>query len=151
GHAAPKRHRARWARVRRCSRTLDDLAPPAAIGRWFEDLVGQAVRVEDISHGEWRADLPAGARPPCWPAMERRKVRLTTSSGTYIARFAGLGGLGEEKLRTGRLLGGAGYTAEPLALRRGFLLERWLLGVPLTRADVADPRFGRTLADYLAF
>src|SRR5690606_8228176 len=115
GLAAPERRRASWARARRLFKTLDDLASPAQIGRWFEDLTGEPSRAEDISGGRWRADLPAGARPPGWPALERRKIRLATPSGTYVARFAGLGGLGEEKLRVGRRLGEADFTAEPLA------------------------------------
>src|SRR5690606_26178226 len=41
GLAAPERRRASWARARRLFKTLDDLASPAQIGRWFEDLTGE--------------------------------------------------------------------------------------------------------------
>lgn len=143
--------RATWARSRRVVRTLDDLASPATIAGWFEDVAGEALRIEDLSHGGWRRDLPPAAWPPIWPSQERRKLRLTTPSGVYLARFAGLGACGEEKLRTSRLLFAAGFTAEPLCLLHGFLLERWLPGAPPTAAQVRSPAFRRKVAAYLDF
>ena len=151
GPVAQARHRTRWSRARRLVKTLDDIAPPEAIGRWFEDLTGPVECVEDLSDGRWRKDLPIGAWPPVWGASERRKFRLTTASGVFLARFAGLGRGGDEKFTRAKALHAAGFVAEPMALRHGFLLERWLEGRPL-----ASPSGGRAallgrLGDYLRF
>jgi hypothetical protein len=151
GHHAPARRQALWANSRRLVRTLDDLAPPATIAGWFEGDVGEASGVEDLSHGGWRRDLPLAAWPPIWPGQERRKLRLTTPSGVYLARFAGLGACGEQKLQTARLLSAAGFSPEPLSLRQGFLLERWLPGAPPTPAQIRTPAFQHRLAAYQSF
>ncbi|WP_395672401.1 hypothetical protein [Phenylobacterium sp.] len=145
GPQASPRHRVRWGAVTKVHRTLDDLLAEAPIAEMFADLIGEAVRVEDLSGGAWRRDLPEPLWPPVFPGQERRKFRLTSRHGVFLARFAGLGGVGEEKFETAARLAGAGYTAEPLAFRHGFLLERWLGGQPWR----AGPPPG--LADYLAF
>ena len=62
------------------------------------------------------------AWPPVIAFQERRKFRLTTDSGVYLARFAGLGGIGEAKLARARALAAASFAPAPIALRRGFLL-----------------------------
>lgn len=146
GPEASPAHRARWASVRRAVATLDDLIVAEPIAGWFEDLTGPAA-VEDLSGGAWRATTPG--RPPAHPAMERRKFRLTSSAGTFIARFAGLGRTGEAKLQRARVLHAAGFAPEPLALRRGFLLQRWTDGELLDPTD--RPAFLAHLARYLAF
>lgn len=145
GPAAQARHRDRWRGARRLVRQLEDIAPPSALAGWFDDLTGGVERVEDLSHGGWRAALPAAERPPIWAASERRKFRLTAASGTYLARFAGLGRLGAAKLERARALHAAGFAAEPLALTHGFLLERWIDGTPLQGDDAAPPRLGEYL------
>ncbi len=82
---------------------------------------------------------------------ERRKFRLTGAGGRVLARFAGLGAIGEEKLAAARLLHAAGLTPEPLALRRGFLLERWIEGDRLDTASASgEPPVGH-LGRYLGF
>jgi hypothetical protein len=84
--------------------------------------------VEELSGGAWREAWPDADRPPANPSQERLKFRLTTASGVWLARFAGLGAVGEAKFERARALHRAGFTPEPLALRRGFLLERWETG-----------------------
>jgi hypothetical protein len=137
--------RARWRSATRLVATADDVLAPQGLARLFGDLIGPADRIEDLSAGQWLGDLPAAARPPSWPARERIKLRLTTSAGTFIARFAGLGRFGADKLVRARALHAAGFTPEPLALRRGFLLERWVSGRPL---EVSVRRHS-TLIDHL--
>ena len=104
---------------------------PEAVARRFADLTGPAT-AEDLSAGAWRRDGPA---LPATPAVERMKVRLAGrapgSGGRFLARFAGLGATGTAKLVAARRLHAAGFCPEPLALRSGFLLERWVEGAPL--------------------
>jgi hypothetical protein len=134
GTRASPAHRARWAEARRAPAT--SLVDPVTAAGWFADILGPVDRAEDISGGAWRQDLAEGARPPACPTNERLKFRLTTGASRYVARFAGLGAVGEEKLATARELHAAGFIPEPLALRRGFLLERWVEG---TRLGVGVP------------
>lgn len=145
GPAAQARHRERWRRARRKVRVLDDVAPPAALAGWFDDLTGGAERIEDLSHGGWRAALAPDRRPPIWAAGERRKFRLATPTGIYVARFAGLGHLGAAKRDRAEALHAAGFGPEPVALRHGFLLERWIDGAPLRGPAAAPPRLGEYL------
>lgn len=125
GPQADPRHRARWARAARPVATFDDLVVEAPLAGWFEDLTGPIQRIEDLSGGAWRRAPQFRRAPPAHPMQERRKFLLHTASGRWLARFAGLGWLGESKLDRAKALHSAGFTPEPLALRRGFLLERW--------------------------
>jgi hypothetical protein len=149
GPQASARHRGRWGRARRLVKTLDDLTARDPLPGWFADEVGSALISEDLSGGVWRRDWPEEARPPAIPAMERRKVRFRTASGRYVARFAGLAGEGAAKLERARTLHAAGFGPEPIALSRGFLLERWVDGDRLD-AGLDRSAFLRQLADYLA-
>jgi hypothetical protein len=150
GPEASVRHRAMWAGAGRAVRTLDDLTARDPLPGWFADEVGTAVVAEDLSAGGWRRDWPEDRRPPAVVAMERRKVRFRTASGRYVARFAGLGGEGAAKFARAQRLHAAGFGPQPIALRRGFLLERWVDGPD---PDIGSDRAGflRRLAGYLAF
>jgi hypothetical protein len=147
-HADP-RHRARWARARRPVATFDDLVAETPLAQWFADLTGPVSLVEDLSGGVWRNAIAAEARPPAHTAQERLKYRLHTASGTWLAKFAGLGAAGDAKLDRARALHRAGFSPEPLALRRGFLLERWEDGSSI--AGIPRERLVDQLAAYLAF
>ncbi|CAN7617154.1 hypothetical protein LJR219_004746 [Phenylobacterium sp. LjRoot219] len=151
GPAAQPRHRERWRTVRRIVKVLDDIAAPTALASWFDDLTGGAEQIDDLSHGGWRAALAPGQRPPTWAASERRKFRLTGRSGTYVARFAGLGREGLAKIERAQALHAVGFGAEPLALRHGFLLERWIDGRPLLGPPPDRAATLRRLGDYLRF
>jgi hypothetical protein len=150
GPHASTRHRERWSRARRLVRTLDDLAARDPVPGWFEAEIGQAERVQDISGGAWRAAWPLERWPPVVDVLERRKVRIQTASGDYSARFAGLGRYGEAKFARAQALHAAGFAPEPIALRRGFLLERWIPGEP-PHTSVLSEGFLRHLGKYLAF
>jgi hypothetical protein len=128
GPRATAGHRARWRRSRRLVSTLDDLIAAEPLAAWFADLVGEVSTVQDLSGGLWRLRGGTARRAPTWAAQERRKFRLTAASGVYLARFAGLGQLGQAKFERAQALHAAGFTPEPVGLRRGFLLERWARG-----------------------
>ncbi|HEX3699831.1 MAG TPA: hypothetical protein VHV27_04070 [Phenylobacterium sp.] len=151
GPQASARHRVRWATAERPVRTFEDLTQDDPLAGWFGDLIGPVVAVEDLCAGAWRRLRPPQTWPPVAASQERRKYRLLTGEGAYVARFAGLGAVGAAKLARARLLAAEGFVPEPLALRRGFLLEPWLTGGPLDPAETRRPRFLANLARYLGF
>ncbi|MGY0782593.1 hypothetical protein ACW7BC_32400 [Azospirillum argentinense] len=158
GPHSSDRHRRRWAEAVRPVIGFDELAhaahgPVPPLKRWFEDTLGPAVApLRDLSGGAWRtvsADLAADVAadwPPVHAQQERRKFLLRTASGPWLLKFAGLGRLSEAKLDRARVLHQAGFTTEPIALRHGFLAERWLDG-----AQPPSTMPLKRLADYLLF
>ena len=147
GPRAAPAHRRRWERARRLPATGG--AEPGAVLAWFADHAGPGARAEDLSGGGWRRDLPAALWPPAAPVGERVKIRIAGPRGRFLARFAGLGDTGAAKLAAARRLHAAGFAPEPLALRHGFLLERWVEGTPLPAA--AGTAMIARLARYLGF
>lgn len=128
GPEAQPAHRARWASATKRPATFEGLLDDEPLAGWFEDLTGPIGKIEDLSGGAWARGQPDA--PPIHAALERRKFRLTSDRGVWLARFAGLGALGEAKLGRARTLARAGVAPEPLGLRRGFLIERWIDGAP---------------------
>jgi len=125
--AAPE-DRARWGATARRPATFERLVDQEPLAGWFADLTGPIGMIEELSAGAWarhRTDAP-GVNP----VLERRKYRIRSDRGVWLAKFAGLGALGEAKLARARTLARAGVVPEPLGLRRGFLLERWEVGEP---------------------
>jgi hypothetical protein len=119
GPQASAAHRARWERAPRAVATLDDLVGDEPLAGWFADLTGPVAAVDDLSGGAWRAaaGLPPEAWPPVHAALERRKFRLRTAAGDWLARFAGLGCAGEARWERARALHAAGFGPAPLGLR----------------------------------
>jgi hypothetical protein len=141
----------RWPGLKAAPALFEDFLGEQPVAGWFEDLTGPVERVESLSAGAWRALLWPDARdwPPVFAAQERRKYRLTAASGTWIARFAGLGEIGAAKFARALLLHEAGFTPRPLGLRRGFILERWEDGTPGLRIERDE--LIAWLGRYLAF
>lgn len=141
GPAADPAIRAVWGAVARASVDFDALflGPEARepLASWFEDLTGPAVApLRDISGGAWREGRPDA--PPANAMQERRKFWLHARAGCFLLKFAGLGPNARNKLDRARALYAAGFAGEPLALRRGVLLERWLDGAPAAPLDGQD-------------
>jgi hypothetical protein len=107
--------------------------------------------VEDWSAGNWRQGT-FGDRRDAWPAVqpqhERRKYVKRTDAA--VLRFAGLGRYGREKLDRAERLADAGFGAEPIGLRNGFLEERLIAGRPLDPRSIGRDALDRA-ADYIAF
>jgi hypothetical protein len=108
--------------------------------------------LEDLSSGAWRRQCYLGeARyPAVQPQHERRKYLTTpTPSSHVLFKFAGLGWYGVAKLDRAARLADAGFTPPVLGLRDGFLLQTFVQGRPLCRAEKdADVMHGA--AAYLA-
>lgn len=116
GPEALARHRARWAAATRLVAQA-----PCPVADWFADLTGPVAFARDLPGTTWKVRLGDG----------------------FVARFAGLGAMGEGKLARARTLHAAGFGPETLALRHGMLLQRWIDGRP--RPPGLD-RLGRYLA-----
>lgn len=155
GPHASDRHRRRWAEAVRPVVGFDELfrsgkRPIPTPEHWFADTLGPPVApLEELSGGAWRRLYGTDGGVPANPQQERRKFLLRTGKGSWLLKYAGLGPTGADVLERARTLHAAGFTAEPMALRHGFLAERWLeRGWRLTEVtpDTVD-----RLADYLAF
>ena len=152
GPAASPRHRARWERMHRYCIDAGELMRER-LERWIAALVGPLEGpLVDISAGAWRRVRYASEDewPACFLQQERRKYLARTGSGTWLARFVGLGRTGERAYALALAASAAGFTPEVAGLAHGFLLERWLEGRPLEprafdRGALVD-RVGRYLA-----
>ncbi|MFC3070404.1 hypothetical protein [Phenylobacterium soli] len=132
GPEAAAAHRQTWDSVGMRPATFDALIAEEPLAGWFAEVVEGIEAVEDISGGAWAERRSDAA---VHPALERRKFWLLAEGRTYLAKFAGLGEPGEAKYARARTLARAGAGPEPVALTRGFLVERWIDGVPGLHAD----------------
>jgi hypothetical protein len=133
----------RWTRHRRFVSGFEQVWVES--GR-LDDLLTQEP-VSDMGAGRWREELIAdGARrPTIHPQHERRKFRSPGS----LARFAGLGSLGHERLARARTLAELGFSPHPSRLAHGFLALELAPGTPLARGEVDADLLDR-MARYLA-
>jgi hypothetical protein len=126
GVQASPQHRARWNGAHRLVGSIDDLFAAdqdGGVGSWFADLTGPPTAPpQDISGGGWRMgrDIPAD------PGREARKFVLHATRGTFLLKFVGLDRIAEAKFARAQALHVAGFSPEPMALRRGMLCERWV-------------------------
>jgi hypothetical protein len=150
GGAAPPGRLARWRAARKAHVPFEAAIEPR-LAAWVRPLIGEVRAVTVISAGAWRDALPEAHRPPAWPEQERRKYRVETDEGAFLLKFAGLGADGEAKLRRARRLHEGGFTAEPMGLVHGFLVERWVKGEPLVPNAARQEVLIERLADYLGF
>lgn len=139
---------ARWQALCRFPADFERSIAPKLAG-WARELAGPTLApLDEISGGRWRT-CTAVPDAPVWAMHERRKYLMRTATGVWLLKFAGIGRIGEEKLRLARSLYARGFTAEPLGLAHGFLIERW---IEHARPASVLPRehVVRRLGDYLA-
>lgn len=101
---------------------------PELIADWCSAEIGTVDEPPvDLSGGAWRSLLWRNEQewPAVVPAWERRKFLLRSGGATLLAKFAGLGRIGEDKLAMAGTLRCEGLVPEPIALVHGFLIERW--------------------------
>ncbi|QAY75261.1 hypothetical protein [Sphingosinicella sp. BN140058] len=147
GPQAREDHRGRWNARPRLVATFDDVVRdgPVPLAGWFEDLTGPvSAPLQDLSGGRWRARSP-WPDAPADPGREARKYLLEAEGGSFRLKFVGLDAIAAEKLGRAQSLFRAGLVPVPLALRHGFLLERWVDGRQPAKPPLAF------LAPYLAF
>jgi hypothetical protein len=130
GAMARPDHKARYGRIRKATVPFERLylwpeKPQHGLAAWFTDLVGPPLLpLQDLSGGAWRSargldDVPA------IPMQERRKFLLRTQAGVFLLKFVGLGQIGAHKLQRAKCLAERGLVPEPIAVRHGFMIERW--------------------------
>jgi hypothetical protein len=127
GPQASSRHRQLWGTAQREVADFGDRLQEM-VGAWAGGLFGSIDGApEDMSGGEWRRRRFGSESewPPSIPMFERRKFLLRHAGKLFLAKFAGLGSIGEEKLRLARALHAAGFVPLPVGLVHGFLVERW--------------------------
>lgn len=127
GPQASEAHLQMWRSVQQQAGDLGDHWPEL-IGDWCSAAIGPLDEPpEDISGGAWRR--LCWRREDEWPATvpgwERRKLLLRSGGETFVAKFAGLGAIGQEKLAIAGTLRREGLVPEPIALVHGYLVERW--------------------------
>ncbi|MBV9078149.1 MAG: hypothetical protein JO048_11770, partial [Methylobacteriaceae bacterium] len=160
GLQASEAIRAVWTRLPRRVVPFEELVlaasrPHQRLASWIENAVGPLVApLEDVAGGAWRSHLcgPEAGWPPAHPWAERRKYLARTQAGAFLAKFAGLGRIGEAKLARARTLAAAGFTPEPVTFLHGFLLERWHAEArPLRLGEGRPPDLVDRIGRYLAF
>jgi hypothetical protein len=147
GPQAADEHRLRWAGADRRVLTFEQLftSPTARVPlhSWFRDITGKLNEApEDRSGGGWARDR---AGVPTSPFREARKFLLEGSEGKFIAKFAGLDAAAQAKFGRAKALHEAGFCAEPLAMRYGFIIERYVDGAPTKEVPTS------LLSDYCTF
>ena len=162
GPQACPRQRTRWTGLAR-HRAPDADHPfggdRRVLAGWIADLTGPSeAPPDDLSGGAWRRLHYAREAdwPPANTAQERRKVLVRTASGPWLAKFAGLGPAGRQKLDRARTLHAAGFTPEPVGYRHGILVERWMAEArPLDRwtreTGTPVPHLAARVGAYLGF
>lgn len=158
GPHASEHHRRRWSRRRRHFVGMDALLidPPQLQHRlqgWVCSQLGIAEQSwQDISGGAWR-DLnhTNGEPPPSYRQMEKRKFLLGGEGQRWLVKFAGLGAIGQDKIRKGEVLAAAGFTPRPVGICHGFLVEKWMDGVRADLARLNGSQVIEPIGRYLSF
>lgn len=162
GPQASASTRSRWERAQQHVVSFDAVIlnavqPAHRLDSWVTGLVGPLTApLRDIGAGAWRRlqRHDDAALPPTHPWQERRKFLAEANDCRWLVKFAGLGHAGELKLERARSLADAGFTAQPVGLCHGFLVERWrddLVPLPQHLPDALRARLVERIADYLAF
>lgn len=148
GRMADARRLRQWQAVQHHLLDFDALLRGRLEG-WIADRLGPLqAPLRDLSGGAWRG--VTGLDAPAAPAWERRKYLAETASGRWVARFAGLGRIGEAKLALARTLHDEGFGPETAGLCHGFLLQRWIEAPNLLQSRLDRPALLSNLGRYLA-
>lgn len=158
GPQASDAHRRRWRERPRHVVAMDDLLigtprPDHRLQTWASEQPGAGGRLwRDISGGIWRdIHYPSRERPPSDMQMEKHKFLLGDGKRKWLVKFSGLGGLSEEKERKGNVLSAAGFTPRIVGTCHGFLVEKWIDGLPGDQAGLTGARMIEPAGRYLGF
>ncbi|MDR6758662.1 hypothetical protein J2Y48_003970 [Mycoplana sp. BE70] len=159
GIMASQTTRENWERSPRHVLGLEDLLmgavdPHHRLETWIASCTGPLLgSLRDIGGGKWREFrfTSRADRPPVDGLHERRKYLVRAHSGTWCARFAGIGELGFRKLRTARVLAKAGFCPPVAGVCHGFLVERWIDGKSVDAGAFSRPQLVERIGRYLGF
>ncbi|MDB5037676.1 MAG: hypothetical protein JWQ35_1204 [Bacteriovoracaceae bacterium] len=116
----------------------------------FEDLVRTSFQkyifpkqssCEELSAGNWRSLLfkKKNQWPPSNPFQERRKYLISVGKNNLVAKFVGLGRLGEEAFKRAKILESDGLAPPVHSYSYGYLTQNWLSAAsPLSAASEVD-------------
>ncbi len=165
--------RARWARLRvYYTDAADAFEGWGAMLPFVADALGRGAvpppSVEELSYGRWRERFyPSEDR---WPVVhrpaERTKLLFSFEDAPHevtgvpshgpgqhyriLAKFAGLGEYGIEKLARAQVLAEAGFSPPVGGLAYGFLLQQFVDGRPLQPSELSESIVAR-MVRYYAF
>ncbi len=144
--SAANGERLRWWRS--VQREVGDFPDwPALVDRFFTAAIGPLDEPPtDVSGGVWRRFHCPDEKhwPATVPAWERRKFLVRSGGEPFLVKFAGLGRIGEEKLRIAQALHSEGLAPKPVGLVHGFLIERWCdNAAPLGSGEAPIAEIGR--------
>ena len=159
GPQGQPRHRQRWAQATRHtlafdSVVLNEAAPGSGLAGWVADLAGPLnAPLREISGGGWRqlGTVDPIDRPAVDTALEKRKFLAVSASGTWLVKWAGLGAAADGKLKRGRHLAEAGWTPEIAGVCHGFLVQRWVSGTNVRKAQPDRSWLLKQVGEYLSF
>jgi hypothetical protein len=114
--------------------------------------VPQSLPMQDLSGGQWQAHVrSAGSQIPSIPGREARKYLLGEGGRSTLAKFAGLGELGEMKRRRGAFLAEEGWCPTIYGLASGFIFQHWVEdAVSLEPHDLTTEDLTRMIGRYIA-
>lgn len=144
GYAASAQTLDTWRKCpRHPARSEDVLSGPRGLREWISGSLGPIDGLEE---------LPVASSLPRDIRFERRKFLARGSHGSWLVKFAGLGEIGERKLRDARALVREGFTPETIGLCYGFLVQKHVAAKATAHAlGSARSPFLSTLGSYLAF
>jgi hypothetical protein len=141
--------RAIWDAVTRHPASRHDVVlHPRGLRHWVEDKMGPLEGpLRDIA-----CNADARLRPvPQDGRFTRPKMIARTADGSWLVKFAGLGGIGERRFRDAMALAASGFGPETVALCHGFIVQKWVEGRPLDELNSDRNAFLKMLGAYLAF
>ena len=94
--------------------------------------------------------LASGGHSPAHAAGHKTPPHGPGACIRFLAKFAGLGKCGEEKMARAEALAEAGFSPPVAGLAYGFLLQRFVEGRPLEPSDLSQPLMAR-IVTYYAF
>jgi len=159
GREACDMHRGRWSECPRHVVAFDELLlrspePGHNLDTWLAELVGPLDRpLQHLSGGAWR-QLDGGDDTHWTPSdtqLERLKFLAVANGKRWLVKFAGIGDEGQRKLRKANVLSTAGFTPKVAGFCHGFLVQEWIDGTPLKRAEIDRDTLLEALGQYLGF
>lgn len=106
--------------------------------------------LQDIGRGQWRGEFPESSVIPAVTGHERIKYIARDVHGSrHLIRYAGLGAVGIEGALRAHRLATFGLGPEVIGFDLGFLVLRWVDGVPIDTTETGAPDLQRDAIHYV--